>query len=172
MTPIVVVAAVIERDGSFLLTLRPEGTHLAGHWEFPGGKVHVSETHAEALRREIFEELDAVARVGPGSQGPRYPENNVSCFAIGVIWTVSKAMIARRCDGSRRRLSRCRSGSRSGSDYDAVALSIAALRQTSHRHARPLACARAMGSAEIHQGLLIRRDDAAALPPTPPQVYT
>jgi 8-oxo-dGTP diphosphatase len=62
--PVAVVAAVIERNGSFLLTLRPDGTHLAGHWEFPGGKVHENETHAEALRREIFEELDAVARVG------------------------------------------------------------------------------------------------------------
>ncbi len=40
MTPIVVVAAIIERDGRFLVTLRPDGTHLAGHWEFPGGKVH------------------------------------------------------------------------------------------------------------------------------------
>jgi mutator protein MutT len=64
MPPIVVVAAVIERDGAFLLTLRPDGTHLAGHWEFPGGKVHESETHAEALRRELFEELDIVADVG------------------------------------------------------------------------------------------------------------
>ncbi len=64
MPTIVVVAAVIERDGAFLLTLRPEGTHLAGHWEFPGGKVHVSETHAEALRRELFEELDIAAEVG------------------------------------------------------------------------------------------------------------
>lgn len=60
----VVVAAVIERDGAFLLTLRPDGTHLAGHWEFPGGKVHPSETHAEALRRELHEELDIVADVG------------------------------------------------------------------------------------------------------------
>ena len=64
MTAIVVVAAVIERDDAFLLTLRPSGTHLEGHWEFPGGKVHVSETHAEALRRELFEELDIVAEVG------------------------------------------------------------------------------------------------------------
>ena len=60
----VVVAAVIERDDAFLLTLRPAGTHLADHWEFPGGKVHESETHVEALRRELFEELDIVARVG------------------------------------------------------------------------------------------------------------
>ncbi len=82
MTPIVVVAAVIERDGSFLLTLRPDGTHLAGHWEFPGGKVHDSETHAEALRREIFEELDAVARVGDlvHSVTHAYPEKTVQLF--------------------------------------------------------------------------------------------
>jgi 8-oxo-dGTP diphosphatase len=64
VTAIVVVAAVIERDDAFLLTLRPSGTHLAGHWEFPGGKVHVSERHSEALRRELFEELDIVAEVG------------------------------------------------------------------------------------------------------------
>lgn len=63
MSPVVVVAAVIERDGAFLVTLRQEGTHLSGHWEFPGGKVHPSETHAEALRRELHEELDVVARV-------------------------------------------------------------------------------------------------------------
>jgi 8-oxo-dGTP diphosphatase len=79
---IAVVAAVIERDGSFLLTLRPEGTHLAGHWEFPGGKVHASETHAEALRREIFEELDAVARVGAliHTVTHAYPEQTVQLF--------------------------------------------------------------------------------------------
>ena len=62
--PVVVVAAIIERDNTFLVTLRPAGTHLAGHWEFPGGKVHASETHPEALRRELFEELDIVGHVG------------------------------------------------------------------------------------------------------------
>ena len=82
MTPIAVVAAVIERDDAFLLTLRPEGTHLAGHWEFPGGKVHDSETHAEALRREIFEELDAVAVVGElvHTVTHAYPEKVVELF--------------------------------------------------------------------------------------------
>lgn len=62
--PIVVVAAVIERDDAFLLTLRSPGAHLAGHWEFPGGKCDPRETHEEALRRELFEELDIVADVG------------------------------------------------------------------------------------------------------------
>jgi 8-oxo-dGTP diphosphatase len=56
---IVVVAAVVERGGRFLVTRRLEGTHLAGYWEFPGGKVHDGETEEAALRREILEELDA-----------------------------------------------------------------------------------------------------------------
>lgn len=64
LAPIVVVAAVIERDGRYLLTLRPRGTHLADHWEFPGGKCEAHETHAEALRRELHEELDILAEVG------------------------------------------------------------------------------------------------------------
>lgn len=60
----VVVAAVIEENGSFLVTRRLEGTHLAGLWEFPGGKIATGETHAEALVREIREELDADVDVG------------------------------------------------------------------------------------------------------------
>jgi 8-oxo-dGTP diphosphatase len=59
-----VVAAVIEQDGRYLLTLRPDGTHLAGHWEFPGGKIAPGESHDVALRREIREELDASIDVG------------------------------------------------------------------------------------------------------------
>lgn len=62
---IVVVAAVIEQDESFLVTRRLEGTHLAGMWEFPGGKILGGETHAQALKREIREELDADVEVGP-----------------------------------------------------------------------------------------------------------
>jgi len=61
---IAVVAAVIEVDGAFLLTRRPEGAHLAGLWEFPGGKINAGETHAEALSREIREELDSDVTVG------------------------------------------------------------------------------------------------------------
>jgi len=60
----IVVAAIIERDGAYLLTRRLEGTHLAGLWEFPGGKVTEGESHAEALAREIREELDTPAHIG------------------------------------------------------------------------------------------------------------
>ena len=78
----VVVAAVIERDDRFLLTLRQDGAHLAGHWEFPGGKAHPAETHSEALRRELHEELDIVCTVGECiySVTHRYPEKTIALY--------------------------------------------------------------------------------------------
>jgi 8-oxo-dGTP diphosphatase len=64
-TPVVVVtAAVIEREGVFLVTRRPDGVHLAGCWEFPGGKCEPGETLAACLQREILEELETTTRVG------------------------------------------------------------------------------------------------------------
>ena len=56
---VAVVAAVIEHGGRFLLTRRQDGAHLAGLWEFPGGKIGTGESHTDALRREIIEELNA-----------------------------------------------------------------------------------------------------------------
>jgi mutator protein MutT len=60
---IVVVAAVVEEHDAFLVTRRPDGVHLAGLWEFPGGKIDPAESHANALRREMREELDADVEV-------------------------------------------------------------------------------------------------------------
>jgi 8-oxo-dGTP diphosphatase len=56
---IVVTAAIIERQGAFLVTRRPKGVHLEGCWEFPGGKCEPGESHEACLRRELLEELDA-----------------------------------------------------------------------------------------------------------------
>ena len=64
MTTIVVSAAVIERDGRFLITRRQQGVHLEGCWEFPGGKCHEGESLAACLERELREELDVPARAG------------------------------------------------------------------------------------------------------------
>lgn len=80
--PIVVVAAIIERDDAFLLALRPAGTHLEGLWEFPGGKCDPHESHAEALRRELHEELDIVVSTGEliHSVTHAYPEKTVALY--------------------------------------------------------------------------------------------
>jgi 8-oxo-dGTP diphosphatase len=53
-----VVAAVLQRlDGSFLLAQRPAGKVYEGYWEFPGGKIEPGESAANALARELHEEL-------------------------------------------------------------------------------------------------------------------
>jgi 8-oxo-dGTP diphosphatase len=55
--PVLVVCALIEREGRVLIAQRPEGKHLASKWEFPGGKVETGEEPEAALIREIREEL-------------------------------------------------------------------------------------------------------------------
>ena len=62
--PIVVVAAIVERNGRFLLTRRLKGTHLADLWEFPGGKCEPGETHEACLKRELLEELGVASEIG------------------------------------------------------------------------------------------------------------
>jgi mutator protein MutT len=55
--PTRVLAAVIRREGSVLVCQRPSHKRHGGMWEFPGGKVEEEETDAEALERELDEEL-------------------------------------------------------------------------------------------------------------------
>lgn len=65
MEPIAVVAAVIQRNGRFLVGRRPFHKKHGGLWEFPGGKLDAGESLAEAVERELREELDlAVSSVG------------------------------------------------------------------------------------------------------------
>ena len=61
-----VTAAVIGGpDGRILVCSRPAGTHMAGKWEFPGGKIEPGETPEACIRREIREELGMEIAVGP-----------------------------------------------------------------------------------------------------------
>jgi 8-oxo-dGTP diphosphatase len=59
----VVAAARFDR-GRVLIAERPAGKHMAGWWEFPGGKVGVGETDSEALVRELREELGVETEPG------------------------------------------------------------------------------------------------------------
>ena len=63
-TLIDVTAAIIEKDGKVLAARRKPGTHLAGYWEFPGGKLEKGESPQECLRRELYEEFNIETRVG------------------------------------------------------------------------------------------------------------
>jgi mutator protein MutT len=79
MTRVVVTAAVIERAGRFLITRRQAGVHLAGHWEFPGGKCDPGEPLDVCMARELREELAVEATVGEEilSVTHDYPDRSV-----------------------------------------------------------------------------------------------
>jgi len=64
VTTIVVVAAIIQRGDRYLVTRRQAGVHLAGLWEFPGGKCDEGESLSAAMARELREELGIRASVG------------------------------------------------------------------------------------------------------------
>jgi len=61
---IVVSAGILIEQGRVLLTQRKAGSHLAGAWEFPGGKVEPGEDPRDALARELTEELGIEATAG------------------------------------------------------------------------------------------------------------
>src|SRR5580692_359481 len=59
-----VVAAVLDRDGQYLITQRRSSAVLPLLWEFPGGRVEPGETDAQALKREVLHRLGAEIDVG------------------------------------------------------------------------------------------------------------
>jgi len=63
MEPIAVTAAIIEKDGKFLIARRKKGKHLEGKWEFPGGKIEKQETPEMCLARELQEEFGILAEI-------------------------------------------------------------------------------------------------------------
>jgi len=59
-----VTAAIIVNDGKVFAARRKPGIHLAGFWEFPGGKLEEGETPEQCLARELQEEFTITTRVG------------------------------------------------------------------------------------------------------------
>lgn len=82
MEAVPVVAAVVERGGRYLITRRLAGAHLAGLWEFPGGKIRPGEEPEDALKRELREELGVESVVGALIETVdwTYPEKQVRIF--------------------------------------------------------------------------------------------
>jgi len=74
-----VAAGIIHHGGRYLIARRKPGVHLAGFWEFPGGKREADESLRECLRRELFEELGIRVGVPVPYQIVRheYPERTV-----------------------------------------------------------------------------------------------
>lgn len=83
----VAAGVLTDRAGRVLLIRRLPGTHLAGRWEFPGGKLEPGETIAQALTRELREELGiAVLASAPLISIPwQYPEHAVRLHALRVL---------------------------------------------------------------------------------------
>jgi len=85
--PIHVVAGILrDRRGRALFAQRRADSHLAGTWEFPGGKVEPGESLEAALRRELHEELGIhIGAVEPLISIPwRYPQKSIVLHALRV----------------------------------------------------------------------------------------
>ena len=85
----VVAAAVFDDAGRVLIAQRPEGKHMAGWWEFPGGKVGEGESDRDALERELREELGIESRAHRPitTMSHEYPDRIVDL----VLWHASIA---------------------------------------------------------------------------------
>ncbi len=71
-----VTAAVIRKNGKFLIAKRAEGEHLEDYWEFPGGKIEKGETPEQCIKRELFEEFGIDTSVGSFIAESRYSYRN------------------------------------------------------------------------------------------------
>jgi len=84
----VVAALLYDRTRRVLISQRPEGKTLAGHWEFPGGKIEAGESPRAALKRELAEELGVEVRsLRPAFELTyEYPERHVELL----VWQVER----------------------------------------------------------------------------------
>ena len=83
-----VSAGLVFRDGKLLITQRPSGGHLAGLWEFPGGKREPGESFEQTLHRELMEELGIEVEIRQiiESVTHRYPEKTVRLQFFQCAW--------------------------------------------------------------------------------------
>jgi 8-oxo-dGTP diphosphatase len=87
-----IAIGLIRREGLLLIARRPEGVHLAGLWEFPGGKIALGESPEAAVIREAAEEL-AVRIVVEGERETiefAYPERRVRLRVLECRWVAGE----------------------------------------------------------------------------------
>ena len=84
----VAVGILMDGRGRVLVNQRPPGSHMAGYWEFPGGKIAPGEDGWQALVRELDEELGVTARYGHPllTLSHRYPDRTVELD----VWRVTE----------------------------------------------------------------------------------
>jgi len=90
--PIKVTAAILAKDGRLIIAQRKSADHLAGKWEFPGGKVEEGETPEECLKRELKEEFDIQVSVGDclGSSIYHYDHLSIELMAYRSEWVAGE----------------------------------------------------------------------------------
>lgn len=83
-----VTAAILEKDGRIIIAQRKSKDHLAGKWEFPGGKIETGETPEECLARELNEEFNITVSVGDflGSNIHHYDHISIELMAFRTFW--------------------------------------------------------------------------------------
>jgi 8-oxo-dGTP diphosphatase len=101
----VVAAALFDAGGRVLIAERPTGKHMAGWWEFPGGKVAADETDTQALVRELREELGVEARADAQimTLTHDYPDRVVDL----VLWRATFEGVPRGLDGQQLKWVHC-----------------------------------------------------------------
>lgn len=90
--PIKVTAAILEKDGRIIIAQRKSKDHLAGKWEFPGGKIEAGETPEECLSRELNEEFEIEVSIGVylGSNIHHYDHISIELLAYRAFWDGGK----------------------------------------------------------------------------------
>jgi 8-oxo-dGTP diphosphatase len=90
--PVKVTAAILEKDGRIIIAQRKSTDHLAGKWEFPGGKIETGESPEACLARELNEEFHIDVSIGEylGSILHHYDHISIELMAYRTFWDGGK----------------------------------------------------------------------------------
>jgi len=126
--PVVVAAAVVIQEGRVLLTRRAEGQHLAGMWEFPGGKLEEGESPEAAVVRECREECGIEVEVADilDVTHHRYPGKDVLLLFYRCADRGARALSPQRTLAPSIRMRRTRLVSMAGFDTGSARIRIVA----------------------------------------------